>query len=145
MADKATSENPLVQAQLDRLRTMSAGQDKLGRSRLRRLLERLGTPERHLPSTFHVAGTNGKGSVCAYLRAAMEAQGLRAHVFTSPHLVRLNERFRISNRLIGDAELAALLADVLDAVKQSPPLSVTMAEKIADLRGWAVNRCVPAD
>jgi len=117
MADKATSENPLVQAQLDRLRTMSAGQDKLGRSRLRRLLDRLGNPERHLPPTFHVAGTNGKGSVCAYLRTAMEAQGLRAHVFTSPHLVRLNERFRISNRLIGDAELAALLADVLDAVK----------------------------
>ncbi|MCP5388619.1 MAG: bifunctional folylpolyglutamate synthase/dihydrofolate synthase [Novosphingobium sp.] len=116
MADKATSENPLVQAQLDRLGTMSAGQDKLGRSRLRRLLDRLGNPERHLAPVFHVAGTNGKGSVCAYLRAAMEAQGLRTHVFTSPHLVRLNERFRIANRLIGDAELAALLADVLDAV-----------------------------
>ncbi|MCB2061633.1 MAG: bifunctional folylpolyglutamate synthase/dihydrofolate synthase [Novosphingobium sp.] len=116
MADFATSDSPAVQAQLDRLNSMTAGQDKLGRARLRRLLDRLGSPERHMPPAFHVAGTNGKGSVCTYLREAVAAAGMTAHVFTSPHLVRLNERIRIANRLVSDEELAQLLSDTLDAV-----------------------------
>jgi dihydrofolate synthase/folylpolyglutamate synthase len=63
---------------------------------------------------IHVAGTNGKGSTCAFLRAAIEAAGLKAHVYTSPHLVRFNERIRIAGTLIDDERLAALLAEVLD-------------------------------
>jgi dihydrofolate synthase/folylpolyglutamate synthase len=54
---------------------------------------------------FHVAGTNGKGSTCAFLRAALEAAGHRVHVFTSPHLVRFNERIRLAGRLIEDESL----------------------------------------
>ena len=79
------------------------------------LLARLGHPERQLPPVFHVAGTNGKGSTCAFLRAALEAAGHRVHVFTSPHLVRFNERIRLGGRLIEDVQLAALLEEVLDA------------------------------
>ena len=66
---------------------------------------------------FHVAGTNGKGSTCAFLRAILEATGNRVHVYTSPHLVRFNERIRVSGRLIDDAALAPLLAEVLDAAE----------------------------
>lgn len=115
MADKAVSDDALVQAQLDRLNAMSPGRDILGHSRLRRLLAKLGNPERHLPPVFHVAGTNGKGSTCTYLRGAIAAAGMRAHVYTSPHLVRLNERIRVANRLIEDAALAKVLSDTLDA------------------------------
>jgi dihydrofolate synthase/folylpolyglutamate synthase len=64
---------------------------------------------------FHVAGTNGKGSTCAFLRAALEAEGHKVHAFTSPHLVRFNERIRIAGTLIDDADLAPLLREVLDA------------------------------
>jgi dihydrofolate synthase/folylpolyglutamate synthase len=91
VADFATSDSPAVQAQLDRLTLLSPGADILGLERITRLLDRLGNPERDLPPVFHVAGTNGKGSTCAYLRAAVEASGKTAHVFTSPHLVRFNE------------------------------------------------------
>ncbi|WP_157219797.1 bifunctional folylpolyglutamate synthase/dihydrofolate synthase [Flavisphingomonas formosensis] len=114
MPDHATSSDPAVQAQLDRLWRLSPGADILGLERISLLLDRLGHPERDLPPIFHVAGTNGKGSVCAYLRAAIEAAGLRAHVFTSPHLVRFNERIRIAGRLIEDEALAPLLSEVLD-------------------------------
>jgi len=112
--DHATSTDPAVQAELDRLWRLSPGADILGLERITLLLERPGHPERELPPVFHVAGTNGKGSVCAYLRAAVEAAGLRAHVFTSPHLVRFNERIRIAGRLIEDMALAPLLSEVLD-------------------------------
>ncbi|MFV0645159.1 MAG: bifunctional folylpolyglutamate synthase/dihydrofolate synthase [Sphingomonadaceae bacterium] len=119
MADKAISDSPLVQAQLDRLDTVSAKKDLLGHERLRNLLERLGNPQDRLPPVFHVAGTNGKGSTIAYMFEAIRTQGLKAHVFTSPHLVRLNERFRIANTLVTDKELAQLLSDVLDAVGEN--------------------------
>jgi Asp-tRNA(Asn)/Glu-tRNA(Gln) amidotransferase A subunit family amidase len=79
------------------------------------LLKRLGRPQDRLPPVFHVAGTNGKGSTCAFLRAALQAAGLSVHAFTSPHLVRFNERIRVADRLIEDEPLAALLAEVIDA------------------------------
>src|SRR3972149_8712807 len=66
----------------------------LSLDRMQRLLTALGSPERRLPPVIHVAGTNGKGSTIAFLRAILEAAGLRVHVYTSPHLVRFNERFR---------------------------------------------------
>ncbi len=115
MADHATSADPAVQAQLDRLWALSPGADVLGLERITRLLARLGNPERRLPPVFHVAGTNGKGSTCAFLRAALEAAGYAVHVYSSPHLVRFNERIRVAGRLIDDAALAPLLAEVLDA------------------------------
>jgi dihydrofolate synthase/folylpolyglutamate synthase len=115
VSDRAVSDHPAVQRQLDRLATLSPGADILGLERISALLERLGNPERDLPPVFHVAGTNGKGSTCAFLRAAIEAAGLTAHVYTSPHLVRFNERIRVAGQLIGDEPLAALLGEALDA------------------------------
>ncbi len=115
MPDHATSSDPAVQQQLDRLWSLSPGADVLGLERITRLLGRLGDPHLSLPPVFHVAGTNGKGSTCAFLRAALEAAGHDVHVFSSPHLVRFNERIRIAGRLIDDDALAALLAEVLDA------------------------------
>lgn len=114
MADHARSDDPAVQRQLDRLATLSPGRDTLGLERITALLDRLGNPHRDLSPTFHVAGTNGKGSTCAFLRAAIEAAGLSAHVYTSPHLVRFNERIRVAGTLIADDALAPLLAEVLD-------------------------------
>lgn len=115
MADFARSDSPAVQAQLDRLAKLSPAGDRLGLDRITRLLDRLGRPQDKLPPVIHVAGTNGKGSTCAFLRAMIEAAGLKAHVFTSPHLVRFNERIRIAGKLIDDAALAALLDEVLGA------------------------------
>lgn len=115
MPDFARSTDPAVQAQLDRLTLLSPGADILGLERITRLLERVGNPHRRLPPVLHVAGTNGKGSTCAFLRAALEAAGLRVHVYSSPHLVRFNERIRLAGTLIDDATLAPLLAEVLEA------------------------------
>lgn len=112
--DHARSTDAAVQAQLDRLTALSPGADVLGLSRIRALLDRLGNPEQRLPPVFHVAGTNGKGSTCAFLRAALEAEGYRVHAYTSPHLVRFNERIRVAGSLIEDSTLASLLARVLD-------------------------------
>jgi dihydrofolate synthase / folylpolyglutamate synthase len=78
-------------------------------SRITVCLDRLGNPERALAPVIHVAGTNGKGSTCAYLRAIAEAAGLRAHVFTSPHLITPNERVRVAGELISDAACIAAL------------------------------------
>lgn len=114
MADHAVSTDPAVQAQLDRLWSLSPGADVLGLGRITELLARVGDPQRRLPPVFHVAGTNGKGSTCAFLRAALEAAGLEVHAYTSPHLVRFNERIRVAGRLIDDRALAPLLAEVLD-------------------------------
>lgn len=114
MPDHATSNDPAVQAQLDRLTMLSPGKDVLGLERIATLLDRLGNPHHHLPPVFHVSGTNGKGSTCAFLRGAIEAAGLTAHVYSSPHLVRFNERIRVAGRLIDDITLSALLSEVLD-------------------------------
>jgi dihydrofolate synthase / folylpolyglutamate synthase len=115
VADFARSDSAAVQAQLDRLAKLSPAGDRLGLERISRLLERLGRPQDRLPPVFHVAGTNGKGSTCAFLRSILESAGLKVHMFTSPHLVRFNERIRIAGRLISDEELAKLLEEALDA------------------------------
>ena len=115
MADGARSDHPGVQEQLDRLARLSPGGDRLGLERITALLDRLGRPQDRLPPVFHVAGTNGKGSTCAFLRAALEAAGHRVHIFTSPHLLRFNERIRLAGELIDDEHLAGLLREVLDA------------------------------
>ncbi|MFL5233799.1 MAG: hypothetical protein ACJ8DM_12865, partial [Microvirga sp.] len=79
MPDFARSDDPAVQAQLDRLAQLSPGGDHLGLDRITRLLDRLGRPQDQLPPAFHVAGTNGKGSTCAFLRGAIEASGRTVH------------------------------------------------------------------
>ena len=117
MADHARSDDPAVQAQLDRFAQLSPGRDILGLERIERLLALLGNPHLNLPPVFHVAGTNGKGSTCAFLRTALEAAGRRVHAYTSPHLVRFNERIRVAGKLIPDKALAPLLAEVLDAAE----------------------------
>jgi dihydrofolate synthase/folylpolyglutamate synthase len=79
--------------------------------RIQHLLAALGHPERHLPPVIHVAGTNGKGSVCAFLRAMLEGSGQDVHVYTSPHLVRFHERIRLAGKLIAEDELVAVLEE----------------------------------
>jgi dihydrofolate synthase/folylpolyglutamate synthase len=144
MVDFAVSDNPNVQRQLDRLARLSPGADVLGLERIVSLLERLGHPELVLPPVFHVAGTNGKGSTCAFLRAAIEAAGLKAHVYSSPHLVRFNERIRIGGKLIEDEPLAALLADVLDAAEDIHPtfFEVTTAAALLAFAREPADACI---
>jgi dihydrofolate synthase/folylpolyglutamate synthase len=95
----------------------------LSLDRLRTLLARLGHPERRLPPVLHVAGTNGKGSTCAFARAMAEAAGQRVHVYTSPHLVRFNERIRIAGELVTDDVLIATL-ERIEAVNDGAPITV---------------------
>ncbi|AOL95121.1 bifunctional folylpolyglutamate synthase/dihydrofolate synthase [Porphyrobacter sp. LM 6] len=129
MRDFGRSDDPRVQAQLDRLAALSLPQGRLGLETIRELMERLGNPHRKLPPVFHVAGTNGKGSTCAFLRAMLEAEGYKVHVTTSPHLVRYNERIRLAGELISDAMLADVLEEVLDAGEDLGPsfFEVTIA------------------
>ncbi|WP_374405879.1 folylpolyglutamate synthase/dihydrofolate synthase family protein [Pelagerythrobacter sp.] len=144
MKDFGTSSDPAVQAQLDRLATLSVPQGRLGLDTIRALLARLGDPHLSLPPVFHVAGTNGKGSICAFLRAMLEAEGHRVHATTSPHLVRYNERIRVAGELISDARLAALLAQVLDAGADLGPsfFEVTIAAAFAEFARVPADACV---
>jgi dihydrofolate synthase/folylpolyglutamate synthase len=131
--DFARSTHPGVKAQLDRLEKLSPAGDRLGLERINAVLERLGRPQDALPPVFHIAGTNGKGSTVAFLRAALEASGHKVHAFTSPHLVRFNERIRVAGRLIDDESLAALLAEVLDAGRGIAPSFFEVATAAAIL------------
>jgi dihydrofolate synthase / folylpolyglutamate synthase len=97
---------------LDRLNALYPKSIDLSLDRIRALVAALGDPQERLPPVAHVGGTNGKGSTIAYMRAALEAAGYRVHVYTSPHLVRFNERIRLAGSLIEDAALAALLEEV---------------------------------
>lgn len=144
MPDHASSTDPAVQAQLDRLTALSPGRDILGLERIAELCRRLGDPQHRLPPVFHVAGTNGKGSTCAFLRAAIEAQGLTAHVYSSPHLVRFNERIRLAGTLIDDALLAALLAEVLDVAHdlQASFFEVTTAAAFLAFARTPADACI---
>ena len=106
----------------------------LSLGRIQRLLAALGHPERHLPPVIHVAGTNGKGSTVAFARAILEAAGKRAHVYTSPNLVRLNERFRIARtgggKFVEDDELADVLSEC-EAQNGDAPITVFEIETAA--------------
>src|SRR2546423_15310568 len=84
-----------VDSLIGRLTALHPKRIDLSLDRMWRILDALGHPERRLPPVIHVAGTNGKGSVIAFMRAVLEAAGLRVNVYTSPHLVRFNERFRL--------------------------------------------------
>ena len=137
----ASASRVRVSAALERLHKLYPKLIDLKLDRLERLLADFGHPERNLPPVIHVAGTNGKGSVCAFARAMAEATGLRVHVFTSPHLVRFNERIRLAGELVTDEQLAEAL-DAIEAV--NGPQQITVFEAITAAAFWLFAR-VPAD
>ncbi len=112
-----------AEAILDRLAGLHPRLIDLSLERLVHLLARLGHPERHLPPVIHVAGTNGKGSTCAFVRAIGEAAGLRVHVYTSPHLVHFRERIRLAGVLADDDLLAQTLEEV-ESINAGAPITV---------------------
>jgi len=112
-----------ISAVIERLHALYPRMIDLSTVRLDRLLGLLDHPELRLPPVIHVAGTNGKGSTCAFLRAIGEAAGMRVHVFTSPHLVRFNERIRLAGEIVDDATLEAALAEV-EQVNAGEPITV---------------------
>lgn len=107
-----------VEAFLNRLQhPVMAGID-LSLERMLRLLAMLGSPQKRLPPVIHVAGTNGKGSLLAYLQAIFEAAGYRVHRYTSPHLVRFSERIILQGKEIEHAYLETILKHVAQALSQ---------------------------
>jgi len=105
---------------LDRLKHLHPKVIDLSLGRTFRMLEAIGSPHTKLPPVVHVAGTNGKGSTIAFLRAFLEAAGKRVHVYTSPHLVRFHERIRLSGELIDDDYLAEILEECEQANRGEP-------------------------
>lgn len=144
LKDFARSDSPRVQRQLDRLAALSLPQGRFGLETILSLLSRLGDPQNRIPPAFHVAGTNGKGSTCAFLRAMLEAEGLSVHAATKPHLVRYNERIRVAGRLISDDALAQLLAEVLDVGEDLGPsfFEVTTAAMFLAFAREPADACV---
>src|ERR1051325_3990002 len=104
-----------VDAIVARLLALHTKKIDLSLDRVWRILKRLGDPHTRLPPVIHVAGTNGKGSTIAFMRAILEAAGKTVHVYTSPNLVRVNERFRLGSGAGGglgsDHELVETLAE----------------------------------
>ncbi len=113
----------------------------LSLDRLRALLDKLGNPERGLPPVIHVAGTNGKGSTCATLRAIAEAAGWSVHVMTSPHLVDVTERFRIAGKLVSEDALVAALEEI-ERINAGHPITVFEVLTAAGLLLFARNRLI---
>jgi dihydrofolate synthase / folylpolyglutamate synthase len=128
-----------------RLSALHPNRIDLGLDRMHRVLERLDHPERKLPPVIHVAGTNGKGSTLAYLRAILEAAGLRVHAYTSPYLVRINECVRLGRAgcgvLVGDDELTGAL-EHCERVNAAAPLTFFEAKTAAAFYLFAQH---PAD
>ena len=110
----------LVQQALDELTRLHPKRIDLGLERIERVLKKLGNPHQLLPPTVHIAGTNGKGSTVAFLRAMAEAQGLKVHVYTSPHLVHFRERIVVSSEMIQDDKLVDVLTRVRKANGDKP-------------------------
>ncbi len=128
-------------AVIQRLRANHPSLIDLTTGRVERLLAALGHPEKRLPPVIHVAGTNGKGSTVAYLRAIAEASGKRVHAITSPHLVRFAERIRVAGQLISDAKLEEL-TDRLEAANAGEPISFFEITTVLAFEAFAE---VPAD
>ncbi|MBC7504581.1 MAG: bifunctional folylpolyglutamate synthase/dihydrofolate synthase, partial [Sandarakinorhabdus sp.] len=139
--ERATSDNAVLDALLQAAFALHPQEIELSLGRLERLLARLGNPHRKLPPVFHVAGTNGKGSTIAFLRACLEASGRRVHVYTSPHLIRFNERIRVAGHIISDEALAELLREIL---KRNAGQPITFFELTTALAFLAFAR-EPAD
>jgi len=123
-----------IDAILARLLALHPKRIDLSLDRMWHVLERLGHPEKSLPPIIHVAGTNGKGSTIAFMRAMLEAAGARVHVYTSPNLVHLNERFRLGGAgggvLVSDVDLAAAL-ETCERANGDAPITVFEIETAA--------------
>src|ERR1700730_11625641 len=134
-----------MDAILVRLLSLHPKRIDLSLDRMWHVLDALGHPEKSLPPVIHVAGTNGKGSAIAFMRAMLEAAGARVHVYTSPNLVRMNERFRLGRAgggvLVSDAELIAALA-TCERANDNAPITVFEIETAAAFLLYANN---PAD
>ena len=126
MSETAPTSSPLGEI-LARISSLHPSTIDLSLERMQRLMAQLGHPERRLPDTIHVAGTNGKGSTIAYLRAILEAASLSVHVYTSPHLVRMNESIRLGGMLVSDDDLRDAFAHV-EAVNAGAPITLFEAE-----------------
>jgi dihydrofolate synthase / folylpolyglutamate synthase len=131
----------MIDPLLERVMRLHPRSIDLGLERIERVLRALGSPEKKLPPIVHVAGTNGKGSLVAYLRAMAEAAGYRVHVYTSPHLVRFNERIRVAGRIIEDGDLDETLTECEEANDGQP---ITFFEITTAAAYLAFSR-VPAD
>ena len=107
---------------LKRLTTLHPLRIDMGLGRVERMLDELGHPERKLPPVIHVAGTNGKGSVCAFARAMLAARGWKVHAYTSPHLVSFRERIRVAGEPIDEGELCATLEEC-ERVNDGKPIT----------------------
>ncbi|HKD48558.1 MAG TPA: folylpolyglutamate synthase/dihydrofolate synthase family protein [Rhizomicrobium sp.] len=116
------TDYPRSPAILERLLALHPKKIDLALDRILRLLSALGNPQLKLPPVIHVAGTNGKGSACAFSRSMLEAQGLRVHTHISPHLVRFHERIRLAGELISEGELCATLEEV-ERVNEAAPIT----------------------
>jgi dihydrofolate synthase / folylpolyglutamate synthase len=113
----------------------------LSLDRLLVLLDKLGNPHEELPPVIHVAGTNGKGSTCAFIRAIAEAAGLLVHVYTSPHLVRFNERIRVAGELVSNEALETALEEI---ERVNAGAAITVFEVITAVAFYLFAQ-VPAD
>ena len=105
---------------LKRLELLHPKKIDLSLIRIRKLLSKMNNPHLNLPKIIHVAGTNGKGSVTSFLRSIFESAGLQVHTYTSPHLIRFNERIRINSKLISNRELSLLLEECESFNKGEP-------------------------
>lgn len=137
----SAGDSPALAAALKRFEDLHPETIELSLHRILDALEALGRPQDRLPPVIHVAGTNGKGSVCAFLRAMAEAAGYNVHVFTSPHLVRFNERIRLNGRLVEDDPLIDWL-DRLRVALDDRPITHFEATTAAALLGFSET---PAD
>lgn len=126
---------------LTRMMTLHPKVIDLTLDRVHRLLTALGNPERRLPPVIHIAGTNGKGSTQAMIRAGLEASGASVHAYTSPHLARFHERIRLAGDLISEPALAALLDECVTA---NGPEDITFFE-ITTCAAFAAFARTPAD
>jgi len=128
-------------ALLDRMMTLHPKVIDLTLDRVHRLLGLLGNPERAIPPAIHIAGTNGKGSTQAMIRAGLEQAGQRVHAYTSPHLARFHERIRLAGQLISEPALTALLDE---CVAKNGPDEITFFE-ITTCAAFAAFARTPAD
>ncbi len=133
--------HPILQAVLDDILTLHPKVIDLSLERLTRLLHALDHPEHHLPPVLHIAGTNGKGSVHAFLKAILHAQGYRVHAYSSPHLVRFNERIVLNGKPVDDAVLIDVLEEILRVNGRSP---ITFFE-LTTAAAFVLFSRIPAD
>ena len=126
---------------LERMMSLHPKGIDLSLGRMLALLDKLGNPQNHLPDVIHIAGTNGKGSTQAMIRAGLEAGGLKVHAYTSPHLARFHERIRLAGDLISEEALVDVLEETMDANGDEP---ITFFEITTCAAMLAMSR-TPAD